>query len=71
MLGGVLALRVVATADVAALLAEPEMDPAGAGRETLLAAVGCAGGNVADIGGVGALLGHGWTLLPDSVGRIV
>ena len=40
MLGGMLALRVVAAADVAALLAQPEVDPAHAGGETFLATVG-------------------------------
>jgi hypothetical protein len=71
MLGGVLALGVVATTDVAALLAQPKVDPAHAGRETFLAAVGCARSDVADGGGVGALRRHGWTLLLECVGRIV
>jgi len=40
VLRGVLVRRVIATPDVAALEAEPEMNPGVSRRETLLAAIG-------------------------------
>jgi hypothetical protein len=59
VLGGVLARRLVAAADVAALLAKPEMHPAHAGLEALLASVWRPGGHVANFSQMFALLWHG------------
>jgi hypothetical protein len=58
VLGGVLARRLIAAADVPALLAEPEMDPAHAGLETLFASVWRPGRHVPYFKQMHALLYH-------------
>src|SRR6185295_14805784 len=59
VLGGVPPGRLIAAADVATLLAEPEMHPATAGAETLLTPVRGPGGDVPYFTQVLAFLDHG------------
>jgi hypothetical protein len=61
VLGGVLVLRAVAAADVAAGEAKAEVDPAVADLEAIFAAGG-AGGDGANLGEVGAGFRHGGLL---------
>ena len=59
MLGGVPPGRLIAAADVAALLAEPEMHPAAAGLEALLTPIRRPGSDVTHFNQVLAFLDHG------------
>jgi hypothetical protein len=56
VLGGVPARRLIAAADVAALLTEPEMDPTAADLEAFFAAAGRLGGHLSHFSQVKALL---------------
>jgi hypothetical protein len=56
VLGGVPARRLIAAADVPALLTEPEMYPAAAGLEALLASVWRPGRHLSNLSQVQALL---------------